>query len=163
MYYSKSYESLTGRDINLRVAAHPRSAIHTIVMLPIIEWVVGQKIQILILCFPMYELAIFREGEWRYHARYTGSCNLKPIKRDFYCADISPATKLRTTKKCISLLPPLHKYNRNIRKNLFLPMHMQKRAICCPQPVGHRAKVRCVNCHRGIAEWSKSVLKVSTE
>ena len=64
------------------------------------------KIQILILCFRMYELAIFREGEWRYHARYTGSCNLKPIKKDFYCADISPAHKTQDNEE-MYILPLL--------------------------------------------------------
>ena len=59
-----------------------------------------------------------------------GGCNLKPIKKDFYCADISPATKLRTTKKCIPPSPPpMHKYNRDEGKSEFLPMHdhMRKR------------------------------------
>ena len=56
-----------------------------------------------------------------------GSCNLKPIKKDFYCADISPAHKTQDNEEMYIPPPPaapsLHKYYRDVCKSKFLPMH----------------------------------------
>ena len=55
-----------------------------------------------------------------------GSCNLKPIKKDFYCADISPAHKTQDNEEMYTPPPPctsMHKYNQDEYKSEFLPMH----------------------------------------
>ena len=87
------------------------------------------KIQILILCFRMFELAIFREGEWRYHARYSGGLQSKAHQERLLLCRYLSSHKTQDNEEMYTPLPPshvpppMHKYNRDECKSEFLPMH----------------------------------------